>query len=82
MAVAQLSFAAVPLSGHTVLGVEPTLAVLALVFGSLLYWDARSRSMETAELWGVLIAGLWLTSIVAGLVAVVGYLGTRPGKRK
>jgi hypothetical protein len=80
MVVDQFSFATAPLSGHTVLGVEPTLAVLALVFGSALYWDARNRSMETAELWGVLIAGLWLTSIVAGLVAVVGYLGSRPAR--
>lgn len=72
MTVGELSFAAVTLTGHTVLGVEPTLVVLAVVFGSVLYWDARNRSMETAE--------LWLTSIVAGLVAVVGYLGTRPAR--
>lgn len=60
------------------LDIRLTLAVPALVVGGICYWDARNRSMETAELWSVLLAGLLLTSVVAGLVGAVGYLAARP----
>jgi hypothetical protein len=78
--VVDMTVVAVMLSNHTVLGVDPVVAMLALILGGLFYWDARNRSMETAELWGVLIVGLVLSSIPAGLVALVGYLGARPSR--
>ena len=79
MSVGTTVIAAV-LSSHTVLGVNPVVAVPALVLGGIFYWDARNRSMETAELWGVLVVGLFVSSIPAGLVALVGYLGARPSR--
>ena len=72
---------AVALTSHTTFGVNVALALPAIALGGIFYWDARNRSMETAELWGVLIAGLFVSSVVAGLVALVGYLGARPDTR-
>lgn len=65
-------------TSNTFFGTTPALVALAVVLGSVLYWDAQNRSMETAKLWGVVIAGLCLTSAVAGLLAVAGYLASRP----
>jgi hypothetical protein len=71
---------AVVLTAHAAFGVELALALPAVVLGGIFYWDARNRSMGTAEIWGVLIAGLFVSSVIAGIVALVGYLGARPDR--
>ena len=61
-------------------GIGLALFVVILVLGLVFYWDARNRSMDTAELWFVLIAGLTVASLPAGAVAIVGYLAARPSR--